>query len=63
MATTIRDILTDIVKEASKVKEKAINKQSEQLDDDMQPLDEIEDEIISDLVDEYISIINKKIVG
>jgi len=61
--TTLRDYLTDLIKEAKDIKEKAEDKQREQLDDDMQPLDEIEEDMESDLLEEYMNKITKRLIG
>lgn len=61
--TTLRDLLNDLIKEAKEIKIKAEEKQRTQLDDDMQSIEEIEEDLESDLLEEYMETIKKRIVG
>lgn len=63
MATTLRDYITDLIKEAKDIKEEALDTQRMQLDDDMQPLNEIEEDIENDLIEEYMNKILKHLIG
>lgn len=49
--TTLRDLITDAVKQGKDIKSDAVEKQRMQLDDDMQELEEIEEELENDIIE------------
>lgn len=61
--TTLRDILNDLIIESKEIKNKAIDRQTMKLDDDLLPLEDVEEEIKEELLDEYIERIIKGLIG
>lgn len=61
--TTIRDLLNDLVTEAKKIPAKIKEEQQMALDDNMRSAEEIDEELTSELVEEYLDILVRRIVG